>query len=150
MDRPQVGIQSEAIRVTFPGGKRVDAALGTRRIPTDQPVAGGGTDTAPGPLDLFLASLATCAGFYVLSFCQSRGIPIDGVELVQRHWLDGHSHLPSRVELEITLPPTFPEPLRPAVLRAAAGCKVKRILAAPPEVIVQLAEVRAAREEAHA
>ena len=124
------------VRVSFPGGKVVDAVLGSRVIHTDQPATQGGGDTAPGPFDLFLVSLATCAGFYVLSFCQSRGIPIDGVELVQHHRFDERTHQLRRVELTIELPPTFPEQSRSAVVQAAAGCKVKKILMAPPEVIV--------------
>lgn len=131
------------IRVSFPGGKRVDADLGSRVIHTDQPPTQGGGATAPGPFELFLASLATCAGFYVLSFCQARGIPTDGVELVQHHRFDEITHRLSRVELTITLPPTFPEKSRSAVVQAAAGCKVKKLLMTPPEVIVTVRETEA-------
>jgi len=124
------------IRISFPGGKRVDAALGSRVIRTDQPSARGGSDSAPGPFDLFLAALGTCAGFYVLSFCQARGIPIEGIELVQHHRLDVVTHGLRHVELELRLPPTFPEKSRAAVVQAAAGCKLKRLLMAPPEGVV--------------
>ena len=47
-----------SLRVSFPGGKRVDAEWGSRVIRTDQSVAHGGNGTAPEPFDLFLASLA--------------------------------------------------------------------------------------------
>lgn len=124
-----------AIRISFPGGKRVDADLGSYVIKTDQSVAHGGEGTAPEPFDLFLASLATCAGIYVLGFCQARGIPTEGIEVVQRHCFDEPAHRLERVELEIILPREFPEKYRSAVERAAAGCKVKKTLAAPPEVV---------------
>jgi len=124
------------IRVSFPGGMRVDARLGSRVIHTDQPEAQGGDGTAPGPFDLFLASLATCAGFYVLRFCQTRGISTDGIELVQHHQLDETTHRLRRVEIAIALPSTFPEASRAAAMRAVAGCKVKKLLMAPPEVVV--------------
>ncbi len=65
---------NKEIRVTFPGGLRVDAEYKGRLIQTDQPVYQGGEGTAPAPFDLFLASIATCSGFYVLAFCQNRGI----------------------------------------------------------------------------
>lgn len=131
------------VRVSFPGGKKVDADFGSRVIHTDQPASQGGGDTAPGPFDLFLASLATCAGFYVLSFCQTRGISTDGLELVQHHRFDETTHRLSRVELTITLPPGFPEKLRSAVVHAASGCKVKRLLMDPPEVVVTARETEA-------
>jgi ribosomal protein S12 methylthiotransferase accessory factor len=124
-----------SIRITFPGGKRVDADLGSHVVRTDQSVAHGGAGSAPEPFDLFLASLATCAGIYVLGFCQARGIPTDDIELVQHHHFDD-AHRVTRVELDISLPPQFPEKYRAAVEKAAAGCKVKKALAAPPDVAV--------------
>jgi ribosomal protein S12 methylthiotransferase accessory factor len=122
------------IRVTFPGGKRVDADLGSRVITTDQSLENGGGGTAPEPFELFLASLATCAGVYVLGFCQARGIKTDGIELIQHHHIDETTRRLERVELEILLPPDFPEKYRVAVERAAAGCRVKKALSSPPEL----------------
>jgi ribosomal protein S12 methylthiotransferase accessory factor len=130
------------IRITFPGQKRVDAELGSHVIRTDQSVAHGGAGSAPEPFDLFLASLATCAGIYVLGFCEARGIPANDIELVQRHHFDD-AHRLTRVDLDIVLPPTFPEKYRAAVERAAAGCKVKKALTSPPDIAVA-AKVRGA------
>lgn len=123
------------IRVTFPGGKRVDAQLGEHVVCTDQPTASGGDDSAPAPFDVFLASLATCAGIYVVGFCQARGIPTEGIELLQKHRYDDDHKLVG-VDLDIRLPADFPEKYRVAVVRAAEGCKVKKALAAPPAVSV--------------
>jgi len=124
-----------SIRISFPGGKRVDADLGSHVVRTDQSVDHGGAGSAPEPFELFLASLATCAGIYVLGFCQARGIPTNDLELVQHHHFDD-THRLTRVELDIVLPPTFPEKYRSAVEKAAAGCKVKKTLTAPPDVVV--------------
>jgi putative redox protein len=123
------------IHLTFPGGKRVEATMGNHHIVTDQTLAHGGDDSAPEPFELFLASLATCAGLYVASFCQMRGIPADRIELVQHHELDGNGHL-NRIELQLRLPRTFPERYRAAVVRAAEGCKVRKTLQSPPEIQV--------------
>lgn len=128
------------IRVSFPGGMMVDAELGSRVIRTDQSVAHGGSGIAPEPFELFLASLASCAGFYVLGFCRSRGIPTEGIGLVQHHQLDEVTRRLSRVELRLELPPTFPERYRSAVIQAAAGCKVKKVLMVPPEIVVTAQE----------
>jgi putative redox protein len=124
------------IRVTFPGGKRVNAELGDRIIPTDQSVEHGGSGSAPEPFELFLSSLATCAGLYVLGFCQARAIATEDIVLIQRHHVDQVTRRLERVELEIDLPATFPEKYRVAIERAAASCKVKKTLLAPPEVVV--------------
>jgi len=136
MDSPRHQTDSPSLRVSFPGGKRVNAEWGSRVIRTDQSVVHGGTGTAPEPFDLFLASLATCAGFYVLSFCQTRGIAPDGIELVQHQRFDERTHRLTHVELTLRLPPAFPERYRPAIVEAAAACKVKKVLMDPPEVVV--------------
>lgn len=128
----------EKIEITFPGGKRVDAKVGNHVVQTDQPIDAGGEDTAVAPFDLFLASLATCAGLYVLGFCQARKISTDGITMRQFVDVDPETKLPTRIHLELTLPPSFPEKYRLAVLRAAEGCKVKKTIAAAPPVEVSL------------
>jgi putative redox protein len=124
------------IRVSFPGGKRVDAQIGRHLVRTDQPPEFGGEDAEPAPFDLFLASLATCAGIYVVGFCQARKLPTEGIELVQRVDHDDKGHV-TRIELELTLPDSFPEKYRTAVANAAGNCKVKKLIAAPPEISVR-------------
>jgi ribosomal protein S12 methylthiotransferase accessory factor len=130
----------EDIEVTFPGGKRVDAKVGLHVVRTDQPVDAGGEGTAVAPVDLFFASLAACAGFYVLAFCQARGLPLEGIGLRQHVDTDPMTKLPSRIRLELSLPPSFPERYRAAVVRAAEGCKVKKAILAAPAIEVVLAE----------
>lgn len=119
------------LEITFPGGKRVDAQVGGFVIRTDQSVAHGGEGSAPEPFTLFLASIGTCAGIYVVGFCQARNIPTDGIRIVQRTENDAAGRL-ARVTLEVRVPPTFPAEYREAVARAAAACKVKKTLASPP------------------
>jgi ribosomal protein S12 methylthiotransferase accessory factor len=122
------------IEVTFPGGKRVDAHAGEFTIRTDQSPAGGGTGSAPEPFTLFLASLATCAGIYVVGFCEARGIPTQDLRVLQRYERapDGRP----RVHIDVQLPESFPPQYRDAVARAAAACKVKKVIAAGPEFVV--------------
>ena len=130
----------EDIEIGFPGGKRVDAHVGAYVVHTDQPVEAGGEGSAVAPFDLFLASIAACAGIYVLGFCQARGLSTEGVGLRQHVDVDPTTKLPSRIRLELRLPASFPEKYRLAVLRAAEGCKVKKTLAAAPAIEVGLRE----------
>jgi ribosomal protein S12 methylthiotransferase accessory factor len=120
------------MRIEFPGGRRVDALHEGFWIRTDQPVAGGGDGAAPAPFDLFLASIGTCAGFYVLRFCQQRNLDTAGLALAVTPRWDPERKLVTRIRIEITLPPAFPEKYREAVGRAVDQCTVKRHLAEPP------------------
>jgi putative redox protein len=120
------------IFVDFPGGAKVDAHLGSFTVHTDQPKEAGGDNSAPSPFAMFLASLASCAGYYVYGFCKTRGIPMEGIKLIQRTEGDPQSKLVSKVSLEIQLPSTFPKEYATAVIRAAESCTVKKHLEHPP------------------
>ncbi len=122
--------------VSFPGGQKVAASYRGFEILSDQPAFAGGQNSAPAPFELFLASLATCAGYYVLAFCQQRNIPTEGIRLVQAWHTDPQTHMIDRMSIEIQLPEGFPEEYRAAVTRAASLCAVKKHLQNPPQIDV--------------
>jgi ribosomal protein S12 methylthiotransferase accessory factor len=121
------------IEVTHRGQKRIDASFGKFKVETDQSKEGGGGEAAPEPFAYFLASLATCAGIYVIGFCQARELPTDGIRLLQDHRFDEKTGKLLGVELKIEVPPSFPENYRVALERVAAKCTVKRVIESPPE-----------------
>ena len=124
------------MEVNFPGNKRVDALYKGFTIGTDQPASEGGDGSAPEPFDLFLASLGTCAGVYVVYFCESRNISTEGIRMTLDFTQDEKTHRLQRVAMELHLPAGFPDKYRKAVVRAAEMCTVKRTLADPPEIVV--------------
>jgi len=92
--------------ITFPGGARVDAEVGPSRfVRTSRPRRR--RSSAPAPFTLFLASIGTCAGIYVLGFCKQRGSrgrhphrPADGA---------GPAHRArGKIGLDIEVPVDFP------------------------------------------
>jgi ribosomal protein S12 methylthiotransferase accessory factor len=125
--------------IDFPGGARVDAHFGEYVVPTDQPPMGGGEGSAPTPFATFLSTIGTCAGIYVLGFCRQRGIPTDGIRLVQRMWTDPMTRLVNDVQVTIELPEDFPARYADAVVRAAEQCAVKKHFEHPPVIRVDSA-----------
>ena len=124
------------INVRFPGGLAVEANLDGHTVRTDQPGALGGGGAAPSPFDLFLASIATCAGYYALRFCQARGLPTENVTLKLTAEKDPAVKRVTDVTIEIELPPDFPSRYREAIVRATDQCSVKKHLLYPPEIDV--------------
>ncbi len=118
--------------IDFPGGARVDAHFDDMTVMTDQPPMGGGEGSAPTPFAVFLASIGTCAGIYVLGFCRQRGLPTDGIRLIERVQRSPLSGMVEKIELEIQVPPAFPEKYYEALVRSADQCAVKKHLAHPP------------------
>ena len=130
------------IDITFPDGKKVNAEIEDFLIKTDQSVKEGGEGSAPTPFDFFLSSIGTCAGFYVLSFCQKRDIPTENISLVQ-HILynlteDGKKFLDTIV-LEIIVPLDFPEKYHKALVKVADQCSVKKKILNPPKFEIKTA-----------
>ncbi len=127
--------------IDFPGGAQVDAHFGPYEVKTDQPPMGGGEGSAPTPFAIFLSSIGTCAGIYVLGFCKKRGLPLDGIRIVQRVHTDPISRMVGTIDLEIQVPPEFPEKYYDSLVRSAELCAVKKHLENPPEFEVFTKEI---------
>ena len=128
------------MEIGFPGGVAVSARFRGHEIRTDQPPRAGGEGAAPPPFDLFLASIGTCAGFYALRFCQSRGIDTGGLGATLEPVRDAATGRIGTIRIELTLPPGFPQRYRKPILRAIDQCAVKRHLVEPPAVEVTVAD----------
>jgi len=128
---------NDDMKVYFPGGKKVDAEYRGFVIKTDQPVYQGGEGTAPAPFDLFLASIATCAGYYVLVFCQSRGLSFENISLVLKKERNPETKRIGKIFMDINLPADFPEKYKSAVIKSVNSCSVKIHMQYPPEFIVE-------------
>lgn len=133
-------LMAKDIKVSFPGGKRVDAEIKEFTIKTDQPVYQGGEGSAPAPFDLFLASLATCSGIYVLSFLQQRNIPVQDLSLTMRSERDKDTKMISKFYFDIQVPPEFPRKYHKAVIKAVNQCAVKKHMEDPPDFEVNIIE----------
>jgi putative redox protein len=120
------------MEITFDGGKVVSAHTHGHVIRTDQPLDNGGENVAPTPFDLYLASIGTCAGVYVKSFCDNRKISTDNIRIIQKTEFDKDSGLPVDITIDIKLPPDFPEKYKASVVNVAELCKVKKSIAKPP------------------
>jgi len=123
--------------IDFPGGSRVDAHFGPFTVSTDQPPA----SSAPTPFAVFLASIGTCAGIYVLGFCRQRGIPTEGVRIIQRIHSDPLNGMVGKIDLEIQVPPGFPAKYYDAMIKSAELCAVKKHLENPPKFEITTKEV---------
>lgn len=121
-----------AMKISFPGGVQVAAELGKFNILSDQPERNGGTDAAPSPYDLFLASLGTCAGFFALRFCQQRELSTEGLGLTLDLERNPETRRLDRIIMDIQLPEGFPDKYKKAIIRATEECAVKKVVLDPP------------------
>ena len=128
------------MKITFPGGARVDAEYKGFTIRTDQPPHGGGEGSAPAPFDYFLASIGTCAGLYVRGFLEQRGLSTDGVRIDLSTVKNRERKMLSEIEIKVTLPESFPRKYEKAIVAAVNLCSVKKHIVDPPQfpVVVEI------------
>jgi ribosomal protein S12 methylthiotransferase accessory factor len=122
------------MEIRFPGGKKVDALYKGFIIHTDQSVAEGGSELAPSPFSLFLASIGTCTGYYVLSFCQKNNIPTENIKLIEKIERNHETHMVESIHIDIMVPKEFPEKYKNALIKASEACAVRRHLDKPPKI----------------
>ncbi len=121
------------LNVEFPGGLRVDARIKDQVIKTDQPQRAGGDGSAPSPFELFLGSIATCAGIYALGFCNAKGISTEGMGINMDLEKSPETGMISKVSLDLKLPEGFPDKYKAAIINSMELCAVKKHIHTPPE-----------------
>ena len=126
------------MEISFPGGQKVDAQYRGFTIKTDQLVEDGGEGSAPTPFSLFLASLGTCAGYYVLAFCKKHGIPAQTIKVNAHIDRNKITHMVENYTIDIHVPKEFPEQYKNAITKSAASCIVKRHLEQPPQFAISV------------
>jgi putative redox protein len=119
--------------IDFPGGAKVDAHFSGFTVETDQSPKGGGEGSAPTPFGMFLASIGTCAGIYVLGFCKQRGLPLEGIKILEKTETNPLTGMVENIALEIQVPESFPTKYYDALIRSADQCAVKKHLENPPK-----------------
>jgi ribosomal protein S12 methylthiotransferase accessory factor len=124
------------MEINFPGNKRVNSVYKGFTIETDQPKNEGGDGSAPEPYDLFLSAIGTCAGVYVVYFCDERGIPTKNIKMTLEFEKNEKKHLIETVHIHMDLPMDFPKKYKSAVVKAAELCTVKRNILDPPKFLV--------------
>lgn len=126
------------IRVALRGQKKISGHFDGFEVMTDQPLKSGGEGSAPSPFDLFLASIATCAGFFVQSYCQTRQLPTDGIEIIQNLTRDEQTRMVTQISLRVIVPASFPTEHHEGIIAAINACSVKKHLLHPPAFAVTI------------
>jgi uncharacterized OsmC-like protein len=134
------------IRVTHLAADALQIDVRGHRILVDQP-SKDQDEAGPTPVELFVASLASCVAFYAERFLRNHGLPYEGLQ-VRCEWKmrAGEPTRVGRVEMHV-LPPAFvPPELREPLLAAIDRCTVHNSLREPPAVSVDVATLPVAAQ----
>ena len=137
-ERP-AGPDTHEMDVRYVAGESYEVSVRGHRVLVDQPADAGGLDTAPTPVELFVASLATCVAFYAGRYLTRHGYGRDG--LAVSAGFDMASDRPARVSgirLTVQAPADLPADRRPALRAVVSHCTVHNSLTSPPSVAIDL------------
>jgi len=126
------------IKIGFPGNQKVTAIFQDFTVETDQPIESGGNGSAPDPFSLFLSSIGTCTGIYILRFCQERNLPTDNLSLTLTTQYNDKIKLIETIDIKIKIGQSFPEKYKKTLINVAKLCNVKRHLEQPPSLHITI------------
>jgi putative redox protein len=125
------------IEVSWVDGDQYTVQVGEHQLYIDQPVEGGGTDTAPTPTELFVASLAACVAYYGGRFLARHGLARSGLRVLSEFEMATAPARVGRIRLHVS-PPQLPERLRPALHAVVTHCTVHNTLDSKPTVVIDI------------
>jgi uncharacterized OsmC-like protein len=135
---PQAPAQTMCVR--YDGGERYEIAVRDHVVSVDQPPEIGGSDVAPTPTELFVASLAGCVAFYAGRFMTRHGLSREGLSVaVTYNMADDRPARVANIHLTVRVPEAMPSQQRPALQAVVEHCTVHNSLTTPPEVRIDLA-----------
>jgi uncharacterized OsmC-like protein len=109
----------------------------SHEIIVDQTINGGGTDSAPAPIELLGASLGSCIAYYLYHFFYTRGLPADDLTVsVTRKSASNPNRIES-FDVAITLPANVPEQYMPLLQRVIDACPAHNTLVSGAKINVK-------------
>jgi putative redox protein len=127
------------VRVDYEEGDRFRIGVRQHILHVDQPMDDGGTDVAPTPTELFVASLASCVAFYARRFLARHDLPTSGLVVTATFTMADRPARVGEINVAITVPTGVPDERRAALLAVASHCTVHNTLEQPPQVTIELA-----------
>ncbi|HEY7176050.1 MAG TPA: OsmC family protein [Micromonosporaceae bacterium] len=129
---------ARTMSVRYDGGERYEIAVRDHAVAVDQPLEAGGSDTAPTPVELFVASLAGCVAFYAGRYLTRHGLPRDGLAVTASYAMAPDP--PARItDVRVTVrpPDALPAYRRPALRSVVEHCTIHNSLVVPPTVAIE-------------
>jgi putative redox protein len=129
----------ESMSISWTGGVQLAIDVRQHRLLSDQPLEDGGQDQGITPVEMLVASLGACIGYYALRFCQRHKIPTDGLKIVMQWTYAEQPHRIGAMTARVDLPGEWNPAMKDRLLKVLEGCTVHQTLTHPPEISVQLA-----------
>jgi uncharacterized OsmC-like protein len=127
-----------SMRVDHDKGDRFAIEIRGHRVVVDQPAEMGGDDVGPTPTELFVASLASCVGFYARRYLARHDLDDTGLAVEVTYTMATKPSRVGDVTLRLVVPAGVPQERQAALMAMAGHCTVHNTLTVTPEVTITL------------
>lgn len=134
------GAGDHVVRAVPVGGDRFLVQVRGHTVAVDQPVSEGGTDTAPTPTEMFVASLTACVAHYANRYLGRHQLRAEGLQVETRYETATRPARVGLLDVRVTPPPGLPPTHRDRLLAVASHCTVHNTLSQAPEVSIRLTD----------
>jgi putative redox protein len=136
MTTPTEGAMAASAHARCEVKYQVQTSVRRHQVPADEPLAAGGTDTAPSPLELLTSGLAACTAITLRMYAERKGWELGTVRVDCRAFAEGGGY---RFERVIRLGAPLDDEQRRRLGEIAEKTPVTRIVKAGAPVATELA-----------
>ncbi|MDC4206600.1 MAG: OsmC family protein [Candidatus Manganitrophus sp.] len=133
-------LQKESMTISWTAGVQLAAAVRGHRLIIDQPKEEGGDDQGITPVEMFIASLGACIGYFAIRFCQRHKLPTEGLGVAVSWDYAEQPHRIGAISTRVDLPKGFSAEMKDRLQKVVEGCTIHNSLTHPPQIAVRLME----------
>jgi putative redox protein len=126
------------MKVDYTGGIGFNVSARNHQVLADLPQDKGGQDKGMTPPELFMASLGSCIGVYVVRYCQNAKLDVSGLGIELDWKLSDDKTKISEISVVMGLPSADVGRREAAVLQAAHHCLVHNTIFGNPQIHIAL------------
>ena len=126
----------EKLSVNYLDGRSFEASVRNHKFRIDLPLVAKGKDTGPTPPELFVASLASCIGMYLVFYCEKKKIDPTGIKIETNY--EKTADRIEKISVEFSLPSAKSENERAEAMNWAKKCFVHNTIENKPEIKISL------------
>lgn len=120
------------LNVNFLEGRSFEASVRNHKFRIDLPLAAKGMNTGPTPPELFITSLASCVGMYLVFYCEKTNLDPAGMRIEANY--ETAAHRIEKIAVAFSLPSAKSEKEREGALEWAEKCLIHNTIKKRPEI----------------
>lgn len=128
----------ESMTITWLKGVQLEIQARAHRLLVDQPTDEGGQDQGMTPVELLVASLGSCIGYFAVRFCQRHQLATDGLRVVMAWDYAEQPHRIGSMTARVHLPVALEPALRERLQKVLEGCTVHKTIEITPKISVRI------------